>query len=731
MRGDSEDKLQPWQAPMPEPYMPGVLMPSEALVENRRDYLALFARRKWVMLATLLIVFGLGMLYTFTRRPIYESSARIVVASSTGAGLVTEDEAPLLTDLRALTRSRSVETQVEMISSPDLLREAYASLAPEIRTAGFGAGKLPNWASRVRAVKNTDVILVTCRAFTPTAAAALANTIANVYFRRDLERNTQATRQARRYAGEQMVVAQKQLERASAELARFKRSTGLFAPEEQLARVAEQKVRLSMDLDAAKAQLAAERRQAAAMRRALSGERHNVITNTTVAPNPQREAILQRIDSLNSQRAGMLQEYTPESREVRDTDERIRLEEARLKQMEATVVASRVQARNPVRDSLAPAYASMIASVSASSARVRALQEALAEKESQVQSLPERERGLAERLQRVAMLQRTYEALSAKYNALLMTEQATLPTGMLVASARAEDEPTYPKHGRSAALFLMIGLLASVVAAVLAERLDRRIHDEESAEQATNLPSLSIVPRVEDGSPLLLADGGSRAAVLESFRILRNGIEFLADDRGLKVVAVTSAGRQEGKSTTSVNLAVAMAMEGKRVLLVDADMRRPSLHRLLGVPSEIGLSTVLAGKSSVNSAIRPTAVTNVECLPAGPIPPNGAEMLNSRESRELFRALADDYDSVVVDCPPAAGLSDVQVISTLVDGVLLVVSIDQTLKPQLDTTIRALRQAGARLIGVVLNRMQTRRWGYGYYDYCEDPAESEAASPNL
>lgn len=731
MRGDSDNKLQPWQASMPEPYAPGIVMPAEALIEDRRDYWALFARRKWVMLATLLVVFGLGMLYTFTRRPVYESSARIVVASSTGAGSVTEDEVPLLTDLRALTRSRSVDTQVEMISSPDLLREAFASLAPEIRSAGFGAGEVPDWALKVQAMKNTDVILVTGRAFTPTAAAALANTVANVYFRRDLERNTQATRQARRYAGEQMAIAQKQLERASAELAQFKRGTGFFAPEEQLARAAEQKVRLSMDLDAAKAQLAAEQRQAAAMRRELSGEQQNVITNTTVAPNPQREAILQRIDSLNSQRATMLQEYTPESREVRDMDERIRLEEARLKQMDATVVSSRVQARNPVRDSLAPAYASMVASASASSARVRALQAAMAEKESQVQSLPERERGLAERLQRVAMLQRTYEALSTKYNALLMTELATLPTGMLVASARAEDEPTYPKHGRSAALFLMLGLLAAVSAAVLVERLDRRIHDEESAEQATHLPSLSIVPRVEEGSPLLLANGGSHAAILESFRILRNGIDFFADDHGLKIVAVTSAGRQEGKSTTSVNLAVAMAMEGKRVLLVDADMRRPSLHRLLGVPSQAGLSTVLAGKSSVASAIQPTAVTNVECLPAGPVPPNGTEMLNSQESRELFRALADDYDSVVVDCPPAAGLSDVQVISTLVDGVLLVVSMAQTLRPQLDTTIRALRQAGAHLIGVVLNRMQTRRWGYGYYDYCEDPAEPDAVSPKL
>jgi len=187
--------------------------------------------------------------------------------------------------------------------------------------------------------------------------------------------------------------------------------------------------------------------------------------------------------------------------------------------------------------------------------------------------------------------------------------------------------------------------------------------------------------------------------------------------QNLRVLAVTSPGHHEGKSMISVNLAVAMAMEGKRVLLIDADMRCPSLHRLMGVSSDVGLSSVLTGTARLEKAVFRTKTHNVFCLPSGPIPPNPTELLNSKTCRELFRAVADVFDVVLVDCPPAAGLSDVQVISGLVDGMLLVASMNQTLRPCLDIAIRTLVQARAPLVGLVLNRIDTSRGSPGYYYY--------------
>jgi capsular exopolysaccharide synthesis family protein len=263
----------------------------------------------------------------------------------------------------------------------------------------------------------------------------------------------------------------------------------------------------------------------------------------------------------------------------------------------------------------------------------------------------------------------------------------------------------------------------------VAERLDSRVHEQAWVEQVSGLPVLSLVPLVSEAPLRLLSNEQRNGAMLESFRILRNNISFSGIDRQMKILAVTSPGREEGKSTTVVNLAVAMAMGGKRVLLVDGDMRRPSVHRLMKMPRTYGLTTILTGGSDLEATIMPTEIDNLFCLPSGPTPPNPAEILNSQPSRELFKKLAEMYDVVLLDCPPSIGLSDVQVVATIADGVLLVVSMNETLKPHLYIAIRTLSQVGAPLIGLVLNKMDlTRRgYGYGYYYYyyskCYDYAE--------
>jgi len=725
MAPEQQDNIQPWRDASIDGYMPGTVMQPDQVPQSRNEYAGIFIRRRKLMISTLLIIFTAGMLYTFTRRPIYESTAKIVVASNTGGGATSADDITLLSDLRALTRSRSVDTQVEMISSPDLLKEAYDSLSNSMRAVGFGSEpKMPEWATKIAARKNTDVILVMGRAYTPSASSTLANNLANVYLKRDMERNNQATRQAREYAGEQMIVAQKELSIASADLAEFKRRTGFYAPEAQLNKTAEQMAQLSSELVAAKAEEAADARQTGAMAHQLSREQPNVVANTTINRNPEFDAVRQRISDLNSQRVALMQEFTPESREIKTIDDRIRQEENHLKQIAQSVVGSSVKARNPVRDNMIANYANSAASYSASSGRVKALTAALARHEQAARLLPQRERGYSVRAQRVAQLQRTYEALADKYNALLLTEQSTLPSGLLASRAHVPESPAYPKTMSNAVLFLLLGVLCAVAAAIVADRIDTRVNDEAEMEHITHLPSLSIVPNLLTDSPLLSSGNSSlKPAMLESFRILRNSIQFYGLQEHPKTIAITSPGRGEGKSTTSVNLAIAMSMEGKRVLLVDADLRRPSLARMLNLPSKKGLSTILAGKSSLTDCVMKTKMENVWCLPSGPTLPNAAELLNTLKSRELFKQLADQYDVVLVDSPPSAGLCDIQVISGLTDGVLLVVSMNQTHKPHLYMTLRTLSQAGARVIGMVVNRVNTRHCGYGDYDYCELPSE--------
>lgn len=705
----------------PDIYDPDAFDPVEREAEGMtlQEYLAVLLRRRWLMLGVMGLVLIAGIVYTLTRRPVYEASAKVVVVSNRINMPTSENEIPIVSDVQALTRSRSVDTQVEIISSPDNLEQAFASLSPDLRKAGFERDSLPPWACKVSVRKNTDVIIVTGRAYSPAAAAALANTVADTYFKRDLAQNNQATRQAREYTEEKMAIVEKDLARANAALSSFKQRTGFFAPGDQLSGAADQLAKLSLDMDAAKAEAASSRQEVVALRKKLDAEQPDVVSNVTLTRNPQVTDILQKIDSLNSERIALLQEYTPESREVKKVEASIALEKQRLSQLTETIVGSKMRIRNPVRDELLTRYATSVASVASAEARASALGAEIETRQRAARELPEHEREFTELAQQAALLQRSYEMLSSKYYTLLLSEQATLPNGMLVSAARTPKKPAYPSRKSNAVLFLLLGTLLAVAAALVAERLDSRVHDHPAVERMSRLATLSAVPRIWGESPQLLSGmERSNGALLESFRILRNNISLSGIDRTLRTIAITSPGRGEGKSTTSINLAVTMALEGRRVLLVDADMRRPSLHRYLDLLNEVGLSSVITGACTIDDAVVPTRTENVSFMSSGPIPPNPAEILNSKPGRELFRTLTGQYDVVLVDCPPATGSSDIQVISTLVDGVLLVVSMNQTLKPHLSYALRVLSQVSAPLIGLVLNRMDTRHPGYGYYGYC-------------
>lgn len=694
---------------------PGAMPQAEPDDVDLRSHVAMLYRRRWLILAMMSVVFALGMLYTITRRPLYESVAKILVFSGKQGVTSSDSELPGIRNLEAITGSRSIDTQIEIIASPDLLESAFARLNPSIRSSGFASDTIPDWACRVSQSKDADVIAISVRAFTPKAAAVLARSVAASYFAQDLDLSNRATRRARIYTEGKMAKAQSDLAKAHAALALYKRESGLFAPDTQFTRQAEQMADLSASIDTTRAEIASRRRENAALLKRISAEQKNVLTNTTVTLNPQYSAALDRIDKLQSDRAALLQEYTPGSRDIKDIDDRIAREESRFKKIAATVVGSKVSARNPIRDTLLTQYVTGVASQAAAAARLNALKSESQTYGKAARVLPERERRLVEYEERVATIQKTYEMLSTKYHTLVFNEQSLLPSGRLIVSPHIPTSPSYPKTQSNMVFFLLLGIFAGLVTAVIAEGLDMRVHEPGMAEQMTGSAALSVVPEMSRTSNRLLENTSDKPVLLESFRILRNNLAFAGLDDGMKTLAVTSPGRGEGKSTTTVNLAFAMAMEGTRVLVVDGDMRHPSLHKLLGIKSDVGLSTLLQGSNSVDEVIQSTSVENIYCIPAGPIPVNAAELLRSDASSRLFEDLKQQYDTVLIDCPPAAGLSDAQVISTLADGVLLVVSMNRTLRSDLDSTIRMMTYSGAPLVGLVINRADVFQGGHAYF----------------
>jgi capsular exopolysaccharide synthesis family protein len=269
-------------------------------------------------------------------------------------------------------------------------------------------------------------------------------------------------------------------------------------------------------------------------------------------------------------------------------------------------------------------------------------------------------------------------------------------------------------------------LLAGVVGAMLAvgmifliEYLDDTIKTPEEVMQATNLPLLGLIARIEDdaaGVPYSARE--ARSPTAEAFRSLRTNLQFSGVDKPLRTLLVTSPGPREGKSTVAANLGVVMAQGGHRVTLLDADMRRPRIHRLLGVQNRVGLSDLFTRSPvQINGALRPWRMEKLALLTSGGLPPNPAELLASDRMTQILDLVAGQSDFVIIDSPPAGAVTDPVVLAPHVDGVILVVEPKRTQLLSAVRVVEDLRRAGANVLGLVFNNVSIGRTGYynGYY----------------
>lgn len=285
--------------------------------------------------------------------------------------------------------------------------------------------------------------------------------------------------------------------------------------------------------------------------------------------------------------------------------------------------------------------------------------------------------------------------------------------------AEAPDDPVSPKPIRDAAIALVLGLVLGIGLAFLVDSLDERIRSVADLEQVTaGLPTLALVPEVEKGhhDAFVATRDDPKSTQAEAFRSLRTAVKFAGLDRPLKVIQITSAAQGEGKTTAVANLAVAFAQGGDRVAVVCCDLRRPRVQERFGVPLAPGFTDVLVGDAALADALR-RYDSNILILPAGSPPPNPSELLQSNKAQAVVRALAEEFDVVIVDSTPVLPVTDALVTSRFADATVVVVDSRTTARKGASRTLQMLRQVNAPLLGLVLNGMPEGS-GYGYsYGY--------------
>jgi capsular exopolysaccharide synthesis family protein len=311
------------------------------------------------------------------------------------------------------------------------------------------------------------------------------------------------------------------------------------------------------------------------------------------------------------------------------------------------------------------------------------------------------------------------------------------PDARVVVEQRASipNSPVTPKKVRNIAAGLAAGLALGIGFALLREMLDNTVKDRETLEQITQVGMVGSVPLDKDRreKPAISFDTDN-TLIAEAFRKIRTNLQFLSVDNPPRVIVVTSSAPSEGKTTTAINIALALAEAEHSVVLVDGDMRRPSLAKYLDLVSSVGFSTVLSGAASLADVLQQTKYPHLTVLAAGPTPPNPSELLGSQAARKVLQELRSQFDYVVIDSSPLLAVTDGAIIATHADGTLLISRFGQTKRDQLAHAAGILNDVGAALLGAVVTMTPTRggstySYSYHYSYYGENgngPGGSEA-----
>ena len=290
-------------------------------------------------------------------------------------------------------------------------------------------------------------------------------------------------------------------------------------------------------------------------------------------------------------------------------------------------------------------------------------------------------------------------------NNISMVDRAEVPTG-----------PYKPDLGRNLLLATLLGLGLGMVLAFFFDYLDDTLKSPAEIEKQLGLAVLGIIPKLKDITPSKALED-ARSAFSESYRSVRTALQFSTDSGVPRSLLITSSVPNEGKSTTALTLAVHFAQLGKRVLLIDGDLRNPTLHKTLGIGNSLGLSNCLAGAAKPQDVIHVPPEANLHVIPSGPLPPNPAELLAGPRLLSLLTVAMAKYDLVIIDGPPTMGLADAPIISHVAMGTLLVIDAGQTRKQVAKATVKRLLSARAHLVGALLTKVDIRAGGYGYADY--------------
>ncbi len=708
-----------------------------------RDYWRIVRRRLWIPIGIVMVVATLATIYNLRLPSIYEGLTRIEIGR--------EDRAVNIKDVQISMGggddTQYLNTQLKILQSPKIAwlvakrldLEHNAEFAPglsrplnlESESLEVSQGESDEQAEMqrletfiailqgnvdIRPVRDTRLIEIRYRHRQPELARKIADNWAEAYKDNNFNEIFNANKDSGRFLTKTITDYKIKVQQSEERLLNFRRANEIidFGERENtiIARLG--------SLNQLLLQAENERKNAQ-----LTYELSRNVADVTTLPDIQRDPLVQdlnkKITDLRTAREQLLVEFTPEWPDVKKVTQQLSQLEGELRAAHQRILSTmenQYRAAVEREDSLRRSF---------TKSRMETLQQS--EGTIQAKMLQQEIDTNRQMLDRLLQSQQGVELSTAGLlkNSIRIVESAAIPRS-----------PVAPKRTQNILLSVLLALIGGVGLVLFLDYIDNKIQSVEDIDRYLRLPALGVIPLLESGTKgrrLLGAGAGNsgdevartpatgnviltqieaNSSIAESYRQLRTSLLLSSAGHAPRTILFTSSQPAEGKTTTAVNTAISLAQTGAAVLIIDADLRRPRVHRIFSLKNGTGLSSFLAGEGDLAAQIQ-VALPNLYVLPVGPLPPNPAELLGSARMKQVVETLASNFDYVIIDSPPVASFADSLILSSLVEGVIIVVKGGITPREMAQRTRSHLLGVGARILGVVINQIRLQPHDYYYY----------------
>ncbi len=732
---------------------------------NLRDFMRKIWRRKWLIIGIVAVVTTLTALRVSQAKNVYQSTATIEIGRKNSmlgkdsldyyfygadeqeikTAIFLLSSTPLLEDVVVSLKLDQNPKFLEVIEQRSLLeffnrkagqrensnkdtpsmtpgaladlklnleprsREESEQLAPFVNILGNGLN--------ISQLRGTRLVNISCTHTDPELAGVIANGVARIFSERVYKKQITKYEKTSDWLDETTRSLQAQQQKAEQALADYTRNNNIFATDAKDNLITTKLGNLNTDV------MKAETERMFKQSLYEEVKRGNVAKLPEAFSNASTVALQQKLGELTVQSAELSVKYGSRNPKVIETQQKM---DALRKEIASS--------RQTLEEKLKADYERAVRDeASLKDALNRAKAEAVQQNQSAIQySILKQQVDTAKSLF-TDFLQKTKQADIERH------EQSR---NVSIAQPATQGDLVGPRRGRTVLIALILSLALSIGLVYLLDHLDNRIKTVEDVNRYVHLPALGVIPAIDDKAPRKFLSSGQPAAnvhgfklaahhsnvtaiadqqaahsVAEAYRALRTSVLLAAAGRPPKTILVTSSQPGEGKTTTTVNTAICLSQLGAKVLLVDADMRRPRVHKAFGMKNRQGLSTYLSSDVRLRDLIQTTSIPNLSVLPSGLVPPNSADLVSSEKMRYLLQKLSNYYDHILVDSPPVHSCTDPVILSRQVEGVILVVHGGKSTREMVGHARQELINVGAKIFGVVLNNVNIEDNGYEYYHH--------------